>query len=32
MQKTIYKIKECPFEEHSFNVSEGKLLIWEVGC
>ena len=27
MQKTMHKIKECPFEEHSFNVSEGKLLI-----
>jgi len=32
MQKTLHKIKECPFEEHSFNVSEGKLLIWEAGC
>ena len=30
MQKTMHKIKECPFEEHSFNVSEGKLLIWEM--
>lgn len=32
MQTTMHKIKECPFEEHSFNVSEGKLLIWEAGC
>lgn len=32
MQKTMHKIKECPFEEHYFNVSEGKLLIWEAGC
>ena len=32
MQKTMHKIKECPFEEHCFNVSEGKFLIWEAGC
>ena len=32
MQKTMHKIKEYPFEEHSFNVSEGKFLIWEAGC